>query len=316
MDILETITANTRREVAWQKQVLPVDALLRLGSPWLAEAPCSMGGRGLTIDQGDRGNHFTSAHNSKDSKYQDYRKAFAKTWDVVVMQDYHESSSEKYGGAKYATEIQKAVEWLHEDAKVEAVVPAYETGGASACSVLTDGEFFGGTLEDLKQARRLVRLPLLRKDFVVDEYQLYQARAAGAAAVLLIAAVLSPDECRRFARTAHELELEVLLEVHTPSELSRLNGYVDMLGVNNRDLGTFHTDVENSFRMADLLRHEVGGGSGPLPVSESGISDPETVVRLREAGFRGFLMGEAFMKSGDPGRALAEFIARLKEARP
>ena len=206
--------------------------------------------------------------------------------------------------------------WLHEDAKVEAVVPAYETGGASACSVLTDGEFFGGTLEDLKQARRLVRLPLLRKDFVVDEYQLYQARAAGAAAVLLIAAVLSPDECRRFARTAHELELEVLLEVHTPSELSRLNGYVDMLGVNNRDLGTFHTDVENSFRMADLLRREVGGGSGPLPVSESGISDPETVVRLREAGFRGFLMGEAFMKSGDPGRALAEFIARLKEARP
>ena len=89
-----------------------------------------------------------------------------------------------------------------------------------------------------------------------------------------------------------------------------------MLGVNNRDLGTFHTDVENSFRMADLLRREVGGGAGPLPVSESGISDPETVVRLREAGFRGFLMGEAFMKSGDPGRALAEFIARLKEARP
>lgn len=271
MDILETITANTRREVAWQKQVLPVDALLRLGSPWLAEAPCSM------------------------------RRALAESETGVIAEFKRRSPSKG---------------WLHEDAKVEAVVPAYETGGASACSVLTDGEFFGGTLEDLKQARRLVRLPLLRKDFVVDEYQLYQARAAGAAAVLLIAAVLSPDECRRFARTAHELELEVLLEVHTPSELSRLNGYVDMLGVNNRDLGTFHTDVENSFRMADLLRREVGGGSGPLPVSESGISDPETIVRLREAGFRGFLMGEAFMKSGDPGCALAEFIARLKEARP
>lgn len=247
MDILETITANTRREVAWQKQVLPVDALLRLGSPWLAEAPCSM------------------------------RRALAESETGVIAEFKRRSPSKG---------------WLHEDAKVEAVVPAYETGGASACSVLTDGEFFGGTLEDLKQARRLVRLPLLRKDFVVDEYQLYQAR------------------------TAHELELEVLLEVHTPSELSRLNGYVDMLGVNNRDLGTFHTDVENSFRMADLLRREVGGGSGPLPVSESGISDPETVVRLREAGFRGFLMGEAFMKSGDPGRALAEFIDRLKEARP
>ena len=240
MDILETITANTRREVAWQKQVLPVDALLRLGSPWLAEAPCSM------------------------------RRALAESETGVIAEFKRRSPSKG---------------WLHEDAKVEAVVPAYETGGAAACSVLTDGEFFGGTLEDLKQARRLVRLPLLRKDFVVDEYQLYQARAAGAAAVLLIAAVLSPDECRRFARTAHELELEVLLEVHTPSELSRLNGYVDMLGVNNRDLGTFHTDVENSFRMADLLRREVGGGSGPLPVSESGISDPETVVRLREWKF-------------------------------
>ena len=247
MDILETITANTRREVAWQKQVLPVDALLRLGSPWLAEAPCSM------------------------------RRALAESETGVIAEFKRRSPSKG---------------WLHEDAKVEAVVPAYETGGASACSVLTDGEFFGGTLEDLKQARRLVRLPLLRKDFIVDEYQLYQAR------------------------TAHELELEVLLEVHTPSELSRLNGYVDMLGVNNRDLGTFHTDVENSFRMADRLRREVGGGEGPLLVSESGISDPETVVRLREAGFRGFLMGEAFMKSGDPGRALAEFIARLKEARP
>lgn len=149
--------------------------------------------------------------------------------------------------------------WLHEDAKIEAVVPAYEAGGASACSVLTDSEFFGGTLEDLQQARRLAALPLLRKDFIVDEYQLYQARTSGASAVLLIAAVLSPDECRRLARTAHELELEVLLEVHTPSELSHLNQYVDMLGVNNRDLGTFHTDVENSLRMIDLLRRETGG---------------------------------------------------------
>ena len=206
--------------------------------------------------------------------------------------------------------------WIKEDAQADTIPPAYEAAGASALSILTDEKYFGGSLKDIRSARPHVQLPILRKDFIIDEYQLYQARAAGAAAVLLIAAVLSPDECRRFARTAHELELEVLLEVHTPSELSRLNGYVDMLGVNNRDLGTFHTDVENSFRMADLLRREVGGGSGPLPVSESGISDPETVVRLREAGFRGFLMGEAFMKSGDPGRALAEFIARLKEARP
>ena len=271
MDILETITANTRREVAWQKQALPVDALLRLGSPWLAEAPCSM------------------------------RRALAESEPGVIAEFKRRSPSKG---------------WLCRDAAIGAVVPAYEAGGASACSVLTDGGFFGGSLEDLKQARRLVRLPLLRKDFIVDEYQLYQARTAGAAAVLLIAAVLSPGECRRLARTARELELEVLLEVHTPAELSHLNGYVDMLGVNNRDLGTFRTDVENSFRMADRLRREVGGGEGPLLVSESGISDPETVVRLRDAGFRGFLMGEAFRKTGDPGRALAEFIVRLKEARP
>ena len=182
--------------------------------------------------------------------------------------------------------------------------------------LLTDSEFFGGTLEDLQQASRLAALPLLRKDFIVDEYQLYQARTSGASAVLLIAAVLSPDECRRLARTAHELELEVLLEVHTPSELSQLNQYVDMLGVNNRDLGTFHTDVENSLRMIDLLRRETGGSEGPLLISESGISDPQTVLRLREAGFRGFLMGEAFMKTGDPGRALAEFVTRLKTPQP
>lgn len=271
MDILETITANTRKEVAWQKEALPVDALLKLGSPWLAETPRSM------------------------------RRALAESPTGIIAEFKRRSPSKG---------------WLHEDATIEAVVPAYETGGASACSVLTDGKFFGGTLEDLRQARRLVRLPLLRKDFVVDEYQLYQARTSGAAAVLLIAAVLTPAECRRLARTAHELELEVLLEIHSPSELSHLNGDVDMLGVNNRDLGTFHTDVENSFRMIGLLRRETGGGDAPLPVSESGISDPETVLRLREAGFRGFLMGEAFMKAGDPGHALAEFIARLKDPRP
>ena len=237
MDILETITANARREVAWQKQVLPVDALLRLGSPWLAEAPCSM------------------------------RRALAESETGVIAEFKRRSPSKG---------------WLHEDAKVEAVVPAYETGGASACSVLTDGEFFGGTLEDLKQARRLVRLPLLRKDFVVDEYQLYQARAAGAAAVLLIAAVLSPDECRRFARTAHELELEVLLEVHTPSELSRLNGYVDMLGVNNRDL----RDVVRVYADELSLLLHVGEGRGRCrsPKAASPIRRPSCGCARRVSG--------------------------------
>lgn len=268
MDILETITANTRKEVAWQKETLPVETLLKLGSPWLREAPRSM------------------------------RRTLAESPTGIIAEFKRRSPSKG---------------WLHREAKIAEVVPAYEAGGASACSVLTDTAFFGGTLEDLKLARERVALPLLRKDFIVDEYQLYQARAAGAAAVLLIAAVLTPDECRRLARTAHELELEVLLEIHTETELSYLNEYVDMLGVNNRHLGTFHTDVENSFRMIGLLTREAGGGNAPLLVSESGISEPATVGRLREAGFRGFLMGEAFMKTGDPGLALAQFITRLTE---
>lgn len=271
MDILETITANTRREVAWQKAALPVDALLRLGSPWLMETPRSM------------------------------RRALAESETGIIAEFKRRSPSKG---------------WLHREARIDAVVPAYEAGGASACSVLTDGEFFGGALEDLQQARRQVALPLLRKDFIVDEYQLYQARTSGAAAVLLIAAVLTSAECRRLARTAHELELEVLLEIHSPSELSHLNDCVDMLGVNNRHLGTFRTDVETSFRMIGLLRRETGGEDAPLLVSESGISAPETVLSLRQTGFRGFLMGEAFMKTGDPGRALAEFVARLKTGRP
>ena len=128
--------------------------------------------------------------------------------------------------------------WLHPNAKVMDVVPAYEKGGASACSILTDGDFFGGCFSDLQQARSLVKLPLLRKDFIIDEYQLYQARVLGADAILLIAACLTKEECRELAAKAHQLDLEVLLEVHSEAELSHLNEDIDMLGVNNRNLGT------------------------------------------------------------------------------
>lgn len=196
--------------------------------------------------------------------------------------------------------------WLHPGARVEDILPLYESGGASACSILTDGDFFGGSLGDLWKARQLVRLPLLRKDFIVDAYQLFQARAMGADAVLLIAAVLTPTECQMLAKEAHALQLEVLLEVHREEELDYLNDNIDMLGVNNRDLGTFHTDVENSFRLIDKLR-----GYSPLLVSESGISRTDTVNRLREVGFRGFLIGETFMKTENPGDTLARFIGGL-----
>ena len=202
--------------------------------------------------------------------------------------------------------------WLYPNAKVGDIVPAYENGGASACSILTDSDFFGGSFADLQQARSLVKLPLLRKDFIIDEYQLYQARALGADAILLIAACLTTDECSKLAAKAHELELEVLLEVHSEVELSHLNKNIDMLGVNNRNLGTFHTDIDNSFRMVERMKSEVGeGSSAPLLVSESGLSSADVVNELRNAGFRGFLMGETFMKTENPGETLASFINNL-----
>ncbi|MCI6522103.1 MAG: indole-3-glycerol phosphate synthase TrpC [Parabacteroides sp.] len=197
--------------------------------------------------------------------------------------------------------------WLHPGAQVQEVLPFYAEGGASACSILTDGNFFGGSLTDLQQARRLVEIPLLRKDFIIDPYQLYQARVMGADAVLLIAACLTTEECAQLAATAHSLQLEVLLEVHRAEELDHVNADIDMLGVNNRHLGTFDTDVKHSFKLIEQLK-----GYDPLLVSESGISQTETVKLLRAAGFRGFLIGETFMKTAQPGETLRHFIEALQ----
>ena len=196
--------------------------------------------------------------------------------------------------------------WLHPHAEVADVVPAYEAGGASACSILTDGKFFGGSLGDLRKARHLADLPLLRKDFIIDTYQLFQAKVMGADAVLLIAAALTREECRVLTDTAHGLNLEVLLEIHSEKEVDYVDESTDMLGVNNRHLGTFHTDVENSVRLANQLR-----GLGPLLVSESGIAHTDTVRQLRAAGFQGFLIGETFMRTKNPGDTLAHFIGGL-----
>lgn len=198
--------------------------------------------------------------------------------------------------------------WINEAAQAEEIPASYEAAGAAALSILTDEKFFGGTLRDIRTARPLVRIPILRKDFIIDEYQLLQACIVGADAVLLIAACLSPEQCSTLTTQAHELGLEVLLEIHSPSELSYINKEVDMVGVNNRNLGSFVTDVENSFRIARQLRETTHGPASPLLVSESGISDPETICRLRAAGFRGFLIGETFMKTATPGETLKEFI--------
>ncbi len=197
-------------------------------------------------------------------------------------------------------------DWIFRDAKIEEIIPSYESAGASALSILTDEKYFGGSMRDVRTARPLTQLPILRKDFIVDEYQIYQARVIGADAILLIASALSSDRCFAFAQKAHELGLEVLLEIHSEDELEHINDDIDMVGVNNRNLSSFHTDVANSFRLSQLLPKD------KILVSESGLSQPETVRELQKAGFKGFLMGEAFMKTRQPGKALENFIEHLK----
>ena len=195
--------------------------------------------------------------------------------------------------------------WINRDADVQSVVRAYQQAGATALSVLTDTPYFGGTDDDLRAARQACSLPILRKDFTIDEFQLVESRVLGADAVLLIAAALTREQCRRFAEIAHQLELEVLLEIHDQSELDYYSEYVDVLGVNNRNLGSFHTDVANSFRLIEQMPQEA------TPISESGISNPDTVKELRAIGFKGFLIGENFMKTDAPGNSLKSFINAL-----
>ena len=173
--------------------------------------------------------------------------------------------------------------WIKQEARPEEIVPSYVT------------------------ARPLVDIPIIRKDFIIDEYQLYQAKIVGADAVLLIAAALEQGKCQELAEQAHELGLEVLLEIHSTEELPYINSQIDMVGINNRNLGTFYTDVENSFRLAGQLPLNT------VLVSESGISDPEVVKRLRTAGFRGFLIGETFMKTPQPGETLQNFLKAIQQ---
>ena len=195
--------------------------------------------------------------------------------------------------------------WIHEDADVVEVSAGYSAAGASGISILTDLEYFGGTPMDLMAARPQITCPVLRKDFVIDEYQLYEAKAIGADVILLIAAALTVDKTLELAKKAHELGLEVLLEVHNAEELGHANDFVDMLGVNNRNLKTFEQSIQVSFDLAALIPDKF------VKVSESGISKVETVRELRKVGYKGFLMGENFMKEENPAEILKKFISEL-----
>ena len=196
--------------------------------------------------------------------------------------------------------------WIKEQGRADQIPLAYQQNGAAALSILTDEHYFGGSDHFIRLARQSgVTLPILYKNFVIDESQLYAAALCGASAVLLIAACLSKQQYRTLLRKAHDLGLEVLLEMHSEKELEYADIAPDLCGINNRNLGSFVTDVDNSFRLAELLPRDA------VKVSESGISHPDTVRALRQAGFQGFLIGENFMKAPDPGLALHQFIAAL-----
>ena len=196
--------------------------------------------------------------------------------------------------------------WIKEEGKAEVIPLSYQQNGAAAISILTDEHYFGGCDDFIRMARKSgVTIPVLYKNFVIHEAQLYAAALCGASAVLLIAACLTKQECKTLLHKAHELGLEVLLEMHSEKELEYAEIGPDLCGINNRNLGSFVTDVENSFRLAELLPKDA------VKVSESGISNPETVKALRQAGFRGFLIGENFMKTADPGQALNDFLTQL-----
>lgn len=194
--------------------------------------------------------------------------------------------------------------WINEYADVVRVTRGYTSYGASALSVLTDASFFGGSMEDLHKAR-VNEIPVLRKDFIIDEYQVLESKAAGADVILLIAACLSKQEISRLSRTAKNLGLEVLLEIHSEEELETICDTIDVVGINNRNLKTFQVDIENSIRIADQI-------PGICKISESGIDSPDTIKHLKAVGFEGFLIGERFMKETHPATAFKQFTKGMQ----
>lgn len=194
---------------------------------------------------------------------------------------------------------------INDRSGVLEVTNGYVAGGASALSVLTDTDYFGGATADLETAR-VQPVPILRKDFIIDEYQILEARAMGADVILLIASCLSPMRVRELAKFARGLGLEVLLELHEEEELEHINEYTEIVGVNNRNLKTFTVDMDKSIRMAERI------GSSRVRIAESGIGSVEDILNFSQYGFEGFLIGEYFMKQDDPAAAFIAFTNKLK----
>lgn len=197
---------------------------------------------------------------------------------------------------------------INEFVDIEQTSIGYMQAGASAISVLTDANYFGGKNEDLTIARKFNFCPILRKDFMVDEYQIIEAKSIGADTILLIAAGLSPEKCKQLGAFAHTLGLETLMEIHNTAEFdTHYNEHIDIVGVNNRNLSTFEVSIDVSMEAAKVLPENI------VKISESGISNPETIVQLKQHGFTGFLIGETFMKTGNPHQACYEFIKDIQQ---
>jgi indole-3-glycerol phosphate synthase len=208
------------------------------------------------------------------------------------------------------TEIKKkspALGAINPEVNVENLAAAYSLAGASALSVLTDFQFFGGCNADLIAARENTTCPILRKDFVIDEYQVVEAKSIGADVILLIAAILTKEEIAKLTELAHKLGMEVILEVHAAHELEKVDNKVDVIGVNNRNLETMQIDIATSKSMSKLIP------DGFIKISESGIENPEIVLELKQFGYDGFLIGSFFMKHTEPGKACAEFIRQINK---
>ena len=261
MNILETITAHKRKEVALRKEKTPFAVLEK-------------------------------------------EPGFSRTCFSLVQSLRQPNASGIIAEIKRKSPSQGII---NPNVLVEEIASGYAAAGCSGLSILTDHEFFGGTTDDLEKARRLVNVPILRKDFMVDEYQITEAKAIGADVILLIAACLEPDQIKWFTAVAHGLGLEVLLEVHDEVELLRnLDSGADLLGVNNRNLKTFEVSVDVSRELADKIP------SSFVKISESGIDQVNTVLELRKYGYEGFLMGQNFMKHERPGEACGEFVEELR----
>lgn len=264
MNILDTIVARKREEVAARKQHTSEDAL-------------------------QQAEHFSRPTYS-------FSQALRNTPPGIIAEFKRKSPSKGTINAK---------------ADVQTTTIGYVQAGAAALSVLTDVDFFGGSDENLRIARAHNQCPILRKDFIIDPYQITEAKAIGADAILLIAAILTPPRVLTLAQHAHSLGLEVLLEVHNQAELEKtalnetIAPFIDVVGVNNRNLKTFEVSIDTSIQLAPLIPREM------VKISESGISDPATVRQLMEHGYQGFLMGEHFMKQDDPAGACEEFINSL-----